>query len=238
MNIAERSHQLLHPSVFAKAARNVIEVPHDVDCPSDQYILRMMIKRPDDGGFTIPDRLLWLLPTIEMTWRIQSHCFVKHPFCYVTVRCGEVKSVTDDEWHVDGFSMRIPHVPEQNYIWSDSYSTEVLDQQFIIPDDFDPLKHNLHQFFQDRADLSKVRQLKEKHIAFIDPYIVHRRRNDIPPGTLRCFFRISYVPIEIKDDACTPNPHLPNVAYNSKDYRHSLIRYNSATYLQNTEYTV
>jgi hypothetical protein len=226
MNIFQRCDNQLNPSIFAIADREVMEARHEVNAPDNQYILRMLVRSPrTDNKLVIPPELKWLRSTIEATEVIQNSVFRFQPFCYVTVRCGEVKSVTDDEWHVDGFSMRIPHHPEQNYIWSDSYSTEVLDQQFIIPEDFDPLRHNLHQFFQDRADLSKVRQLKEKHIAFIDPYIVHRRRNNIPVGHVRKFFRISQVPIEIKDDGCTPNPLVPNVVYNSKDFRHSLIRY-------------
>jgi hypothetical protein len=229
MNIVERSRRNLHPSLFKDAAREVIEIPHQPPAwPVDQYILRMMIRSPRTGGsYLVPTELQWLTKTIKLTDEIQRRNFPDQPFCYVTVRAGQVRSVTDDLWHVDGFSMRIPHGPEQNYIWSNCYSTEVLDQEFVIPDDFDPFKHNIHQFFQDRADLSKVRHLKEKHLALIDPYIVHRRRNTIPPGTFRVFFRISHVPIEIRDDACTPNPLLPPVVYGQKDFRHSLTRYPS-----------
>ena len=32
---------------------------------------------------------------------------VTHSFCYITIRNGLVKSKTDEEWHVDGFSTKI-----------------------------------------------------------------------------------------------------------------------------------
>ena len=46
-----------------------------------------------------------------------------------------------------------------------------------------------------------------------DPYVIHRR----PPkafGTQRTFVRVTFVPIEIYDDACTSNPLLPSKVYN------------------------
>lgn len=226
MNIFQRCNNLLDPSIFEKATGEILQAQHDnLVVPDDQYILRMLVKSPEtEGKFWIPTELDWLGETIKQSSILQEHAFRPQPYVYVTVRSGIVRSVTDDEWHVDGFSMRVPHVPEQNYIWSDCYPTEVLDQQFVIPEDFDPLKHNIHTFFQDRADASNIKTLKEKHIAFIDPYIVHRRPT-VPVGTKRCFFRISFVPIEIEDDTCTPNPLMPKKVYNRTDIRKTLVRY-------------
>jgi len=227
LNIFRRSTNLLHPSIFAKADGEVLQSPHEIqDIPEDQYILRMMLRSPEtDGQLVIPSCLDWLRDTILAVNSIQNGVFRKHPYAYVTVRCGKIRSITDDEWHVDGFSMRIPHVPEQNYIWSNCYPTEILNQQFVIPEDFDPMKHNIHHFFQDRANPANIATLKEKHIAFIDPYVVHRRPGNIPLDVHRCFFRISFVPIEIRDDSCTPNPLLPNRHYGTQDLRKTLIRY-------------
>lgn len=230
MNIFQRSHRLLHSMNFEHVSGEIIQEPHEVDFPEDQYILRMMIKSPETNGeVLIPPELEWLRATIDGTREIQDTLFprTQQKYIYVTVRSGLVRSVTDDEWHVDGYSSRIPLFPEQNYIWSNCYPTEVLDQQFKIPGDFNSLRYNIHQFFQDRADENLVRPLKEKHIAIIDPYIVHRRPRNIPVGTMRCFFRISYVPIEIKDDNCTQNPLMPVVKYNQQDFRKSLIRYDA-----------
>lgn len=226
MKISERCNKLLHPYVFEKADRHITQLLlDDIVVPEDQYILRMMIKSPETvDSYLIPDKLQWLAETIKRVSRVQEGSFRSQPYVYVTVRSGVVRSETDDEWHVDGFSMRVPHVPEQNYIWSNCYPTEVLDQQFVIPEDFNPLKHNIHTFFQDRAEQKNIKALKEKHVAIIDPYIVHRRPK-VPVGTKRCFFRISFVPIEIEDDTCTPNPLMQKKVYNRTDIRKTLVRY-------------
>ena len=126
--------------------------------------------------------------------------------------------------------MRVAHRPEQNYIWTDVNPTEVLLQKFDIPVDFDPFKHNLHKYFQDNGREELTMTLRPKHLALIDPYIVHRRPQ-IPLGTQRCFFRISFIPIEIEDDTCMQNPLLPSKIYNREDIRNTLIPYGST--LQN-----
>lgn len=192
--------------------------------PKDQYILRMMIRGPGHANFQIPPELEWIRPSVELVNRYQDKMFDYRPYVYVTVRSGIVSSTTDDVWHVDGFSTRVPHVPEQNYIWSDKHPTEVLDQTFSIPSSFDPLVHNIHQYFQDRAHPTCIHSLQEKHIALIDPYVVHRRPW-VRRMTSRCFFRISFLPIEIEDDTCTPNPLLPRRTYNRPDIRKTLVRY-------------
>ena len=69
------------------------------------------------------------------------------------MRSGLVTSITDDEWHVDGFSMRVPQVPEQNYIWSDVYPTEQLWQRFKIPQTFDPKRHTPYQMGMKSQDV-------------------------------------------------------------------------------------
>jgi len=225
MDICRRSKNLLNPSLYKDVSGKLIQVMYPIEVPDDQYILRMMIKSPKTGGkLIIPSELEWLKSTIETVDVLQGPMFRAHPFAYVTVRSGVVRSTTDDEWHVDGFSMRVPHYPEQNYIWSDCYPTEYLDQQFVIPEDFDPMKHNIHQYFEDNADPDKIRTMKEKHIAFIDPYVVHRRPK-VPEHTKRCFFRISFVPIEIEDDTCTRNPLMEPVHYGREDIRKTLTRY-------------
>lgn len=225
MNICERSKHPLNIDIYKDAD---LGFPNwylgNIETPKEQMILRMLIKHPDTFGFVIPEELKWIQNTLYSIVDYQESVFNAHPFCYVTVRCGEVTTTTDDEWHVDGFSMRIPHVPEQNWIWSNCYPTEVLAQNFIIPNDFDPFKHNIHQYFQDNLDKTKIQTLCRNQLYVIDPYVVHRRPK-VPIGTNRCFFRISFVPIEIKDDTSTPNPLLRKKVYNREDIRKSLIRY-------------
>lgn len=210
---------LFDPEVFGE-----IKPPDEVN---EQYILRMMVKRPDTD-WKIPTELSWLSNTIEQCIKLQEMSKIPVNFVYVTVRHGIVKSVTDDMWHVDGFSMRTPHAPEQNYIWANNHPTEILNQEVRLPPDFDPMKHNIHEFFQDVADLKNIRKLTAGVVAGIDPYVIHRRPQ-IPDGTHRTFFRISFVPIEIEDDTCTINPLIPREKpYGREDIRKRLVRYENA----------
>lgn len=193
---------------------------------SRQYVLRMLIRQPL-GEIQIPAELKWCIPLITKAEQHQHEIGVHQPFCYLTVRHGLVESQTDDEWHVDGFSMRITHLPEQNYIWADTHPTEVLDGAWAFPDGWDHEKYNIHWFFQDRSRAFKIKRLKSKNVYCFDPYIVHRR----PAGTQgiqRTFIRVSFCPIEIRDDNNTPNPLIPYPKYNRdgiKEFRDKLIRY-------------
>jgi hypothetical protein len=224
MNFIQRSSQLLSLENYGKADGMILQCPLEVTPPAEQMILRMMVRDPRFPGWKIPPDLAWLEQTIYEQAAIQSFLGIRLRFVYVTVRCGLVTSTTDDEWHVDGFSMRVPHLPEQNHIWSDCYPTEILDQQFSIPESFNPKLHNLHHYFQDHADPACILLLKPRNIAIIDPYVVHRRPQ-VPTGVRRCFFRISFVPIEIEDDTCTRNPLLPKRPYNRTDIRTKLTRW-------------
>lgn len=230
MNIFERAHYNLSLSNFNDndiVGSEISFNPTELDesqIPDNQYVLRMMVCHPN-YGLQIPEELNWLKNTILQTIEFQKR-FVKHAFIYVTVRCGLVKSVTDDQWHVDGFSMRIPHTPEQNYIYTDFSPTEILRQHIQIPVGFDPFKHNLHSWFQKNANNENAVTAESKKILVIDPYIIHRR----PPqtsGVVRKMFRISHVPIEIKDDANTRNPLMPEIKYGNVDFRHSLVDFNN-----------
>ena len=145
-------------------------------------------------------------------------------FWYVTVRNGLVTSKTDDVWHVDGFSMRTPHVPEQNYLLTNSFGTQVLDQKIAVPEDFDAFKHNIHQYFQTVADERNTRTLDIDTVHCIDPYVVHRRNLQSENG-YRKFIRISAIPIEIEDDTCVRNPLLPLKVYGRRDIRLNLVDY-------------
>ena len=225
LSIWDRARCLLTPK--ATFGMPAVEVPYEgpISPPqSPQFILRMMVRTPNSNGFQIPDELLWLKPVIERTNSVQLSNGISNPFVYVTVRSGNVITKTDDLWHVDGFSMRTPHVPEQNYIWTDVYGTEVLEQEFKLPDDFDPMGHNLHQYFQDRA-CTPARTLEPKKLWAIDPYVIHRRPS-LPETVWRTFFRISFVPIEIEDDTCTVNPLIPRLKpYGREDIHLRLQRY-------------
>jgi hypothetical protein len=186
-----------------------------------QYILRMAL-RFDGSELMIPPELEWMRETIEKCCEFQKTHFTYHPFVYLTVRSGEVTSKTDDVWHVDGFSMRYPHVPEQNYIWSNNFPTQVSTTNTPVPSDFDPMKHNLHNFFDSRQ--TDYVTVKPNHIYVIDPYVVHRR-DPASAGHVRSFFRLSFVPIAIESDDNTQNPLLPVKQWNRADIREKLINY-------------
>lgn len=173
-----------------------------------QYVLRMLVWTPYDG-LKLPDELSWTLPLIEASMRHQhDYIGVIHPFCYLTVRHGLVTSTTDDDWHVDGFSMKVTHLPEQNYLWADSHATEVLHAATPLPESFDPLRHNIHSTFGRFVTSTNVVQCHPRNVFVIDPYVVHRRPA-VPAGTHRTFLRVSHVPIEINDTNNTQNPLLP-----------------------------
>lgn len=139
---------------------------------------------------------------------------VKHPFCYLTIRKGPVTSVTDDEWHVDGFSQTVTHLPEQNYIWVDDTPTEYLNGFPIkIPNDFNPNRHNIHKFFQKEINeyngALPIQYIEPKTLYCMDPYIIHRRPTISNNSLDRTFVRLSFTPIEIEDVNNTPNPLIP-----------------------------
>jgi len=194
------------------------------DNTPDQYILRMMVKKPY-GKLLIPEELDWLTGAIlHCNYNQKQFNLFENSFIYITVRNGIVKSINDDEWHVDGFSMRVPHLPEQNYIWSDIYPTEYAAQSFNIPASFDPLKHNLHWLLQEQVQQKSIQLFDKNQLTLIDPYIVHRRPI-VPVGTKRNFFRVSYIPIEIEDDTCMQNLLMEKKVYNKEDIRKSLIKW-------------
>ena len=209
-NIFTRAEKILNLSQFEELNKAETFGPViDAQCPYEsQNILRMLIKSPSSDGFQIPEKLEWLNYLISMSNLSQSLNDINQPFCYVTVRHGEVKTKTDDEWHLDGFSMRITHIPEQNYIWVDSdLTTEYVEQSYDIPKDFNPLEYNMNKLLIKQLNESTIKQIEAKKLTVMDPYILHRRPSKTF-GKKRTFVRISYTPIEIDDINNTKNPLL------------------------------
>ena len=180
-----------------------------------QYILRMPVRHPNTG-LQIPPELEWLRKSIT------QFDDQRYPYYYVTVRSGLVTSVTDDEWHVDGYSMRVPQEPEVDYLWSDAYPTEFLLGNFVPPPSFDPLKHNLHWWLQDYAKGEVFRG--DPYVwTKITPYVVHRRPQ-VPANVWRTMVRLSLIPLEIEDPNATPNPLLPVNYPPRADIRTTMLR--------------
>ncbi len=203
--------------------------PVDLVIPDGRtYVLRMLIRRPGDEGYLVPDELSWVAPLLPMAESHQQQVVkVRHPFQYLTIRSGLVDSETDDQWHVDGFSLRFNHLPEQNYFWCDSDPTEYIVHPVQIPPSFDPLKHNIHFLFQDVFERSPpdVRRMRTKVLYCFDPYVVHRRPVH-SRGQQRTFVRISHLPIELNDVHDARNPLMgPKLAEDRvSSFRNQLTR--------------
>lgn len=236
MNIYERAKQWLSLDTYEKAdpAPEFLHYSPLPDYPlrppsPRQYILRMPVLTPWSHILFVPPELKWLEPHIRLCRAHHDTLFPEHPFIYVTVRHGVCSSTTDDEWHVDGFSYRKRHVPEQNYIYSNVYRTQWLDHKFRIPQDFNPLKHNIQQFFTDSYHDSGGDDDRNREFGpgwnIIDPYIVHRRPR-IAQNRVRTMIRISFVPIEIEDDNYTQNSLIYAKQYGGVNkFRETLVRY-------------
>lgn len=200
-----------------KVGRLILSPPED-----DQYILRMAIKA-DGGPIFIPRQLFWIIPMLNMVTEYQDNINRNHPFIYVTIRHGLVKSKRDDEWHVDGFSTKIPHLPEQNYIWANQDATEYAEISAKIPSDFNPRQHNINHYLE--QCVTEVKKAEANTVYCMDPYVLHRRPMSTT-GTKRTFIRISYVPIEINDINNTQNPMLErNYTDDGLVFRSQLVTY-------------
>lgn len=203
--IHERAHRLVNLTEFQTAGVPLRLAPVDLTPPTDeQYILRMVI-RADGGDLTVPGELDWIRPIIELAQVHQQEIGVDHPFVYATIRHGIVKSKADDEWHVDGFSTKIPHCPEQNYVWCDQTGTEYADLRVTFPADFNPRIHNVNHYLE--KHVREVLKADTHTLYCMDPYNLHRRPASTT-GTQRTFVRLSFVPIEINDVNNTQNPLL------------------------------
>ena len=232
MDISQRGLRALNLEQYSSV--NLPEKVGKLDticvCPYDiQYVLRCLVKTTF-GEVILPDFLEWMRPLLTQSIEYQRKMGIRQPFCYITVRHGEVISKTDDEWHVDGFSQTITHLPEQNYIYSNVNPTEYIEKSFNFPNDFDYNKHNIHLFFQDNIDLNNgvdnIKVMEAETLYCIDPYIVHKRPK-VDSSVNRTFIRISFTPIEIDDINNTKNPLLETnyTRDGIKDFREKLIRY-------------
>lgn len=230
MNIQQRASKLINLDQYNKL--NIIDNVKDMElrCPiKRQYILRMLIYDSEENTFKIPNELKWLHKFIYHCVKYQKNVIkINHPYCYITIRHGVVESTTDDQWHVDGFSMRFSHIPEQNYIWCSNNPTEYINQKIKIPIGFDPLIYNIHLLFQDIISKSnfEIKNIERNKIYCIDPYIIHRRPV-VQPNTQRTFIRLTFSPIPILDCNNTINPLLPQSYKRDgvKEFRNKLLRY-------------
>ena len=212
----ERAKKIVNLKQFNKYNYPEKVFDYTLDCPhTRQYILRMKIREPH-GEFKIPKELEWCKDLILKCDEHQKANGINHPYCYITVRKGKVTSVTDDEWHTDGYSEVITHIPEQNYIVTDRYCTEWLATPLKFPKDFSALKHNVVSFINKTLPTQmviKAGTAKPNEVNLFDPYVIHRRPKGIE-GKERTFVRVTFLPIEIYDDNCEQNPLYEEKIYN------------------------
>lgn len=188
---------------------------YELNCPYErQYILRMMLKEPHKE-FKIPEELKWCEDLIMKCNEMQLKNNIRHSYCYITVRHGFVDTNTDYEWHTDGYSEVLTHIPEQNYIVTSNDATEYVELPIKFPKDFSALKHNLVDYIGKEIEKKKpeIKTAKANVVYIFDPYVIHRRPISAQNKT-RTFVRVTFVPIEICDDACFENPMIGKKVYN------------------------
>jgi len=211
----ERAFNALNVKYFEKAALPDKAFDYELNCPLDrQYILRMMIKQPHQE-FNIPPELKWCEDLIMKSHQMQLDNNIKHSYCYITVRHGIHDAVTEDIWHTDGYSEIITHIPEQNYIVTSDYCTEYVEIPLTFPKSFDALKHNIVEYIDNKVTelQPKIHVAKANVVYVFDPYVIHRRPVEAF-GKQRTFVRVTFVPIEVCDDACYINPNIEKKTYN------------------------
>ncbi len=228
-SLAERARHLLNTNFYSEPNLPERVKKLRLDPPAlGQYVLRCPILIPGKQ-MNIPDDLAWCENLVDESLRYQNDSVgVDQPFAYLTVRHGLVESRTDDEFHVDGFSTKVPHIPEQNYIWTDTCPTEYVAAALPVPHDFDPRRHNIQHFIQDSLpNDTRIEQLDAETVYAMDPYVPHRRPR-VSQGTRRTFVRLSMTPIPIDDRNNHVNPAFGPITseYDGvADFRDKLERY-------------
>ena len=212
LKFVKRAFKSVNLNQFKKGSEPDKVFEYKLNCPEeDQHILRMMIKEPH-SDFMIPKELEWCRDLIIACDNVQQENNIRHGYCYITVRHGIHRSTTEDIWHTDGYSEIITHIPEQNYIVTSNNCTEYINLPIVFPADFSALKHNIVSYINEEIDLLDEKTLNRKiktalpnTVYVFDPYVIHRRPVDAF-GIQRTFVRVTFVPIEIYDDKCAPNP--------------------------------
>ena len=191
------------------------------------YILRMLV-RAKYGTMKIPRGLWWLNSTINRLADFDAnYTGIGASWCYVTIRHGIPRSVTDDEWHFDGSSFRVEIIPERNYVSVNHTPTEYKVGRLNIPDDFDPLKHNLFRFAAAQLIDAPTLTTQPNQWYLLNPFCLHRRPPVVPPVS-RTFIRICFTDIEGRDINNTPNSRLSTPAFGRdpvKSFRDKLTDY-------------
>jgi hypothetical protein len=185
-------------------------------------ILRMLISE-DGKNFIIPKEINFLKYFLDVILKHQKINGFKNKYCYVTIKNNVNENYDNDVWHTDGFSMKVKHKPEQNYIFCSSNPTEYVLQKIKFPIDFNPQIYNVHKYIQKRI-VNKIMKIDDNTLYCIDPYVIHRRPQ--LKGLNRFFIRITFSNIEINDINQTQNPKfLKKYTLNGYKFREKLLDY-------------
>ncbi|MCD8562894.1 MAG: hypothetical protein LRY54_02320 [Alphaproteobacteria bacterium] len=235
--VYSRASEVFNQETYMYPAPALYLGQHDLDVPEAEiYLLRFLIKAPGTE-FVIPAKIAFLQALIEQCAAYQKAYFPDYEdrFAYLTVRSGALKSVNEDAFHVDGFQgISVPrHIPEQNYIWANSHPTLFSLQPYFV-EPLDPAQHNFHDYFNAHTNKDAAYAINAKGVYIMDPYHVHARP-DIPEGTRRCFVRLCFSPVEIRDDTNTVNPWLVRGPYNREDIRNRLSAYQTPEGAHNSQ---
>lgn len=223
----ERAKQLLDYGrmdgrVYSPISHGLLHLNVD-DTP--QSCLRMPIQYRG-GDILLPKEYEWVRPMVESARAILSLRRLRYNFTYLTVRKYVDVGQTAEEPHFDGFSMRVSHIPEQNFVWSETKGTEYFVGRYYLPEGFHPMLHNINKCICLPEDEDGGWwEAKPSELIQFDPYVLHKA--PVSDNKNRVFVRVSFVPIEIDDVNNTQNPLLPRTytVDGVKSFRNTLLGY-------------
>lgn len=197
----------------------------------NKNVLRMMIRKNNENEkIYIPPEFDILKDFIldSINYHRQYYIENKDCFIYLTVRQSTYEDIFYNEaatWHVDGFqSGRVErHIVEQNILWCNKMPTKFSIQPFYI-ENLNPMKHNVHDYFQKHAKEELSFNAKENNVYLMTPYNVHKV-DKVPFEGKRVFVRINFSPVEIEDYTNTVNPSLVYEYPERIDIRNEMIEY-------------
>lgn len=192
----------------------------------EQWVLRMLV-RPKYGQWVIPPELEHLRKTLyALSLYDLMTTGITNSWCYVTVRHGPPTCTTDDEWHLDGASLRVELISERNYVWYNHTPMQWIEGTVDFPEDFDPVKQHLFSHMAAQLQDAPIQEAPANQWYRLSPMCLHRRNPKVP-NHRRTFYRVSFIDIEVRDEAATQNPLLPTEAYGRnpvQSFRNNLLR--------------
>jgi hypothetical protein len=119
-------------------------------------------------------------------------------YLYITERTGTKEFTDIEEWHLDGFSRRIPCGSDTNFVWCSNNAPEFLQKEVFTPKGFDGRIHNINNYLNalfPNAKSIDIITAPAMYICKFNSYAIHRK----PSFTgHRCFLRLSILDLPIK----------------------------------------